>query len=190
MKHKISILILFLFLQIVCFSQNIDSLIISRPANENELINIARDLLLQEILSYSPDIQKIIDIQEYINANYYLGLSDDENLMLYYYTQNWDKALMQIIAFNHGLINDNPPNAVRNLFFILYRKIEETKKIDFCKSNLSQELIDFLILYYNCKILRIEIRNRKESVNKSNYLIKKFKKDYPNSSYLQYLVVF
>lgn len=189
MKNKILLSILFLFFNIFCFSQNIDSIINSKPKTEEELINISRELLHKEILYNSIDIQKVIYIQKYINNKYHLGLSDEENLMLYYFTKNWENALTQIINFNHGLIDDEPPTAVVNLYKVLLIKILETNILeDLQKSNLSQEQKDFLILYFNCITLRITDISRNKFYKKLNKLIQLFKKDYPNSSYSQYLI--
>jgi hypothetical protein len=190
MKNKILFSIILLFLSVACFSQNIDSIINSKPKTEKELINIARELLLQEVLLDNHDssnVRNIVRFQDYINNRSRLGLSQGENLLIYFYIQNWEEAIKQIIIFNHVFIHGTPPTAVRRLSRIVFEKIVERNKFELQDANLSQEQKDFLTLHYDCWTLDIKKEDYETFDKKYKALIETFEKKYRKSSYSQYM---
>jgi hypothetical protein len=130
MKNKISFSIFLLFINIVCISQNIDSIVNSKPKTLDELENIARELIYNEVTAETPDIGKIKSYQNYLNGNKNFGLYPDENLMLYYFIQDWHNVFDQIMLCRRSAITGRGHNTARDLTKVLFEKIDKNNILD------------------------------------------------------------
>jgi len=188
MKDKVLFSVFFLLFNLVCFSQNIDSIVNSKPKTNDELINIARELIYKEVVDETPDINNIRAYQNYLNEDKKSGLEDIENLMLDYFLQDWDNALQHIDTYHFIFRTGRGQNTAKNLSDILSDKVIENNTLDNLQhSNLSQEVKDFLILYFNLKVLWKETHNYKILIQNAENIIKEFNNNYPYSLYSQYL---
>jgi len=190
MNNKFFFSILLLFFYFVSFSQNIDSIVNSKPKTNKELINIARELIYKEVTNETPDINKIRLYQNYLNENKKNGLLDSENLMLYYFIQDWYKALNQIHLIYYRSITGREHNTVRNLSYTTFKEIDRNNTLEnLQKSNLTNEKKDFLFLYFRLISIWKLCDSEKIITSKSKDMIKEYYFKHPDSSYNPYLQV-
>jgi hypothetical protein len=175
---------------VACSSQNIDSLVNSKPKTNDELINIARELIYKEVIGETPNINNIRAYQNYLNEYKKYGLEDDENLMLYYFIQDWDNVFDQIHLYHSRSITGRGHNTVRNLSYTIFIEIDRNNSLDALKmSSLTKEQKDFLALYFSLMALWNVYDDDEIIISKSKDMVQEYNNNHPDSYYNKYLQI-
>jgi hypothetical protein len=197
------IIILFISNFIMTNSYNcqiqIDTLIYSSKEkhidSKIDTINRYRTLLFDEIRSQNKNIQLVANYQNYLNNIIDNGLPNEENFLLYIYTQKWDSVLNIISKMDYPYKVNNISLKGEDIwicgdyncnYIILIKKskfVNNQVYIDILNSAISEEQKDFLIIfipnYFGNKITQNNI--------KIKTAFKIFKNQYPQSQYIKYI---
>jgi hypothetical protein len=168
--------------------------IIKQPETKLDVINKARNMLFESFEANNKI--KVKELQHYLNDNYensnYIALYPDENMLLYYWTENYLPILSfveQIDTLNKQWKEKAHPTSILNLYSLLRTKIiNENIQDSISHLPLPAEQKDFLQSYL--KYYFVDQNNLDSTLQDLNTTLKKFKKNYPESSYNKYLTFY
>ena len=198
--NKIILIIAFSFIitnNVNC-QDKIDSLVYFSIESNIDSIKKVRKLLLDELRSQNKNIQLVASLQDYLNNTIDGKLSNQENFLLYIYTEKWDSVLSTISKMEYPykidrfslqgedvwIWGEHASNCTILIYLIKKSKfINNQAYINISNAALSEEQKDFLKIFlpnyfgYNFTQNNIKVK----------IAYKYFNKKYPESWYLKYI---
>ncbi len=179
---------------------SIDSMLMRQPETKSELINKARNVIIDAL--DANDRAKVKELQRYLNANYekssYVALYPSENILLYYWCTDYDSILAYVgraDTLAKQVTEKSHPTAARDLYSLLHNKIIKNKleaDSSISASSRPEEQKEFLHLcldYYLIDAYSMPEKTLDSALRKLRTEVKQFKDTYPNSVYKEHITV-